>query len=399
VIVLALLALAAPAQRGADLVVHADRLYAAPGTVIEDGVVALAGEKIATIARGAPDSGGSDVIHVAAITAGMIDASGRVTPGQLAVEQSREVTPNVAVAVGLDVYDVGWARHLESGVTTVFVAPDSYNVIGGFGIVLKTGGPESIEARTLRADAAVCGAIGGRPSSGNSPASGTPRMKSRRPTTRMGVEWEWRKAFYDAEASERVPERAFPGSDVLRAVLRGEHALVVEAWTTQDIRTAVFLKEEMEREGLGDLRLVIDAGAEAWKEPQLLVRTGTPVVLPPFGDGRVGPERAFHAWNTAKLLRDAGLDVALSSHGAESPATTLGMQAGYAMRGGLSFDEALAAVTTTPARLLGVADRVGTVEAGKDADLVLWSGTPFEPSSRVLGVVLDGELVVDELPD
>jgi hypothetical protein len=141
VIVLSLLALAAPAQRGADLVVHADRLYAAPGTVIEDGVVTLVGGKIATLARGGPDGNSADVVRVAAITAGMIDASGRVTPGQLAVEQAREVMPDMRVAGGLDVYDVGWARHLESGVTTVFVAPDGYDVIGGFGIVLKTGGP------------------------------------------------------------------------------------------------------------------------------------------------------------------------------------------------------------------------------------------------------------------
>ena len=71
------------------------------------------------------------------------------------------------------------------------------------------------------------------------------------------------------------------------------------------------------------------------------------------------------------------------------------MQAGYAMRGGLPFDAALAAVTVNPAKLLGVEDRVGTVEVGKDADLVLWNGAPFEPTSRVVGVLLDGVLKVD----
>ena len=71
------------------------------------------------------------------------------------------------------------------------------------------------------------------------------------------------------------------------------------------------------------------------------------------------------------------------------------MQAGYAMRGGLSFEAALAAVTIQPARMIGVEDRVGSLEVGKDADLVLWNGPPFEPSSRVVGVLLEGELVVD----
>ena len=65
------------------------------------------------------------------------------------------------------------------------------------------------------------------------------------------------------------------------------------------------------------------------------------------------------------------------------------------MRGGLSFDAALEAVTIVPARLAGVDDRIGSLEVGKDADLVLWSGPPFEPSSRIVGVLLDGRLVVD----
>jgi imidazolonepropionase-like amidohydrolase len=73
----------------------------------------------------------------------------------------------------------------------------------------------------------------------------------------------------------------------------------------------------------------------------------------------------------------------------------LARQAGFAMRGGLPFEAALAAVTINPARMVGVDDRVGSLEVGKDADLVLWSGTPFEPSSQILGVLLNGELVVD----
>lgn len=68
------------------------------------------------------------------------------------------------------------------------------------------------------------------------------------------------------------------------------------------------------------------------------------------------------------------------------------------MRGGLTFDEALAAVTTTPARMLGIENRVGTMEAGKDADLVLWSGEPFQPTSRVAGVLVGGELILDPRP-
>ena len=68
------------------------------------------------------------------------------------------------------------------------------------------------------------------------------------------------------------------------------------------------------------------------------------------------------------------------------------------MRGGLSFDAALAAVTLNPARMIGIDESVGSIEVGKHADLVLWSGTPFEPTSQIVGVLLDGKLVVDPRP-
>ncbi len=389
-----------PAQEKESVTVFAERVHLAPGKVVENGVLHFSGAKLGAVESGRTMGDGEKGVKVAAVTAGMIDAGVRITNGLLSVEQVTEIQPHRRVADTLDPFDPRWKRELDSGVTTVLVNPPGFDVIGGFGVVLKTGGADSIAARTLKADAVVFGTIGSQPSDFNSPAFGQPEdFFARRPTTRMGVEWEWRNALYEAAASTRIPERAFPGSDVLVRVLRGEVPLCIEAWTTQDIRTAVFLKEEMAREKLGDLRLIVDAAAEAWKEPQLLVRTGTPVILPPFDpDGRTGPEDAFIAWNVAKELHDMGLLVALSSHGAADVSDRLALQAAYAMRGGMSFDEALAAVTVNPARILGIEDRVGSIATGMEGDLVLWSGTPFEPTSRVVGVVLNGELVLDPRP-
>jgi imidazolonepropionase-like amidohydrolase len=127
----------------------------------------------------------------------------------------------------------------------------------------------------------------------------------------------------------------------------------------------------------------------------LLVRARVPVVLPPFPAAGRTRDNAFMAWNVAEELRKEGVPFALSSHGSAAPEAALAMQAGYAMQGGLPFESALAAVTSTPARLMGVADRVGTLEVGKDADLVLWNGQPFEPSSRVIAVIVDGVLRYD----
>ena len=211
----------------------------------------------------------------------------------------------------------------------------------------------------------------------------------------MGVEWVWRKAMYDALQAEGKPDRAFAGLKELLQALNGDLPVFAQAWATQDIRTAVFLKEEMAGEGKPNMRLIIDAGAEAWREIDFLVRTKTSVVLPPFAPSGRTTDGAFYAADCAMKLQAAGVLIALSSHNALTVGTQLGYQAAYARRGGLSFDAALAAVTINPARMIGIGHRVGSISAGMDADLALWNGTPFELTSRVVGVVLNGEVVKD----
>ena len=381
-------------------VVSAERVYTAAGRSIENGTVAVQGTKIGMVSNGSEDSG-AETLKCYAVTPGLVDASARIHSGFASVEQSREETPELRVTDTLSPFDTAWDGQAGSGVTSVLAAPLDENVIGGLGAVLKTAGAPSIAARTVKADAVLRGAIGSQPSRRNHPAFGRPNdFFSRRPTTRMGVEWEWRRSFYEAAASRKDPARAFKGSVQMLAALDGKLTLNIQAWTTQDIRTAVFLKEELEGEPqlAGKPRLVIDAAAEAWKEPQLLVRSKTPVVLPPFPEDGRTDDGAFMAWNTAALLVGEGVTIALSAHGDSSPAGCLGMQAGYAMQGGLDFDQALAAVTINPARMLGAEERIGSLEVGKDADLVLWNGEPFQATSRVIGVIVDGALVLDPRP-
>jgi imidazolonepropionase-like amidohydrolase len=376
--------------------VFADKVYTSAGEPVSNGVVQVRDGKIGAIHGGGSAGNGEHSLSCAAVTPGMIDLSARIHMGLRSIEQSREVTPDARVANALDLFDEAWERTAKSGVTTVLANPPDENVIGGLGVALKTAGPSSVSARTVKADVVLRAAIGSQPSSRNHPAFQRPDdFYSRRPTTRMGVEWELRKAFYDAAAAREDAAKRTKGTEELISVLDGERPLCVQAWTTQDIRTAVFLAEEMAREGLGKPRLIVDAAAEAWKEPQLLVRSHAAVVLPPFpAQGRTG-DGAFMAWDTAKLLHDLGVPIALSSHGAADQGRRLDRQAGFAIRGGLSFADALDAVTISPARMIGVDDRVGSLEAGKDADLVLWSGTPFDFTSRVVGVLIDGRLVLD----
>ena len=360
--------------------------YTSTGKVHESALIVVEGGKIRAITPGVEAT--RDALKAAVVTAGMIDASARLNSGTTSVEQSSEVTPLVSAEFGVDLFSPGWGRLARKGVTSAFITPLNQNCIGGMGTVLKTAGDRSVKGRTVEGAPMICGAIGSQPSQRNSSAFGRPTsFFNRRPTTRMGVEWEWRKSLFEA-AQAKEPDAS---QKVLLDALAGKVGVFVQAWATQDIRTAVFLKEEMAREGFGEMRLVIDAGAEAWREPAMLVRSNTAVILPPVpAQGRT-TDGALMSVECASVLRDNGVSFALSGHGG----SRLDLQAGLAMRGGLTREEALRAVTLTPAQLLGVDGRVGSVEAGKDADLILWNGEPFEATTRPVGVLVSGHLALD----
>jgi len=375
--------------------IFAEQVYTEPGQVLENCLVLVQDGQITALAggRSAPDD--DDVLSVASLTAGMIDASVGLNTGFSSVEQSSEIQPHRRAQSAVDLFDYRWDRQARSGVTTAIVAPYDRNVIGGLSVALKTAGVATLEGRLVKAEVCMRGAMGSMPSSGNSAFGRPTNFYHRRPTTRMGVEWEWRKAMYDAGFAAGDESRAFEGSAELAAVLAGEMPLCIQAWATQDVRTAIFLKEEMQAEGFGEIRLIVDAAAEAWREPELLVRSKASVILPPFPSTGRTRDGAFMPWNCAKVLVDLGIPVALSSHGARSTHARLADQAGFAIRGGLTLDEALAAVTTTPAEMFGIGEEVGKIRTGGAADLVLWNGTPFEATSRIVGVLVDGNLVLD----
>ena len=371
--------------------ISAKKIYLGNGKVIEDGSVSIDDGKIDGVS-----GGGSEEVY--AITPGLIDLGARAGANLRTVEQSKEVTARLSNAEALDPWGLEWDRLVRTGVTTVLATPMDMNVVGGLSQVVKTAGRESIAARTLKKDAVLRGAMGAQPSQGNSPAFGRPTdFFKRRPTTRMGVEWEWRNAFHQTALGQNEGAER----ETLTKALKGELPMSIAAWTTQDIRTAIFAIEEVrgkelfQSQGLNKPRVFLDAAAEAWKEPELLVRSGIAVVLPPFtGTGRTR-EGAFLSRSAPEELRKAGITFALSAHGSGAYDSSLAVQAGAAMSGGLPFEEALKAVTSTPAKLVGVEARTGTIEEGKDADLALWNGEPFQPTSRVVAVIVDGVLVWD----
>ncbi len=382
---------------GNDASIFVEVLHTSTGETLKNVHVTVKDGRINTITAGAKV--GDSAVPGSVLTAGMIDLSPHITYANSAVEQTNELESRLSVAGAVDLFSPTWKRLAKTGVTTVMVTPPDRNVVGGMCAIMKTQGPTDMAKRQLNGQPFLRGAMGDAPSSGNRPAWGSPdSIYNRRPTTRMGVEWEWRKAFYDSAAAGEFPELEFPGADVFRAVLAGNVNLYVQAFAMLDIRTAIFLKEEMRDQGFGDLNLWIDGGAEAWKNTQLIKRSGAGVVLAPFPASGRSNERSFMAWRVAKDLAEAGIPFTLSAHGSTSPGSTLGDQAGRAMHGGLDFQRALNAVTIEPARALGMEDRIGTIAVGKAADLVLWSGPPFELTSRILAVWVDGVKITPSTP-
>ncbi len=164
--------------------------------------------------------------------------------------------------------------------------------------------------------------------------------------------------------------------------------LLVTAYREQDIRSALRLAEEF------GIRVVLDGAAEAYLAVDALRAAGVPVILHPTMARQFG-EMENASFTTAQVLHEAGIPFALQS-GFEGyvPKTRVVLwEAAIAAAYGLPFEAALGSITLGAARILGVEERVGSLEAGKDGDLVLFDGDPFEYTTRVLAVVIEGELV------
>lgn len=326
-------------------------------------------------------------------------------------EQASEVTPHLRVVDTLNLLSTDFTRLMREGVTTVWVSPDSASVIGMRGAIVKTAGPAG--KRIVRAADAVKASMGGdsirrgvgnqmpRPSRG-----GGVSFLTRRPTTRMGVAWVFRKAFYDAMkaaaggvigGADSPPAQAF---ETLLAVLAGEVPLRIQARMQHDIMVAIELANELRIGGespKSGYRFILEEGTEAYQCLAELKSARIPVIFGPIFDAPRG-YRGFGEANdprltTATRLRDAGIRFALTANDLREE-EGLARQAMMAIRYGLTPAEALGAVTAVPAELLDLKGNVGTVEQGAAADLVAWNGEPFAADSRPVWVMIDGVVVM-----
>jgi imidazolonepropionase-like amidohydrolase len=189
------------------------------------------------------------------------------------------------------------------------------------------------------------------------------------------------KVAYNAR-SRRDYARGRLDLEALQPVLKGQVPLAIQANRASDLLSAIRLADEFK------VRLVLIGAAEGWMVARQLADAKVPVVVKPLTDIPSFDSLGATLENAARLSR-AGVTVALASFDTQN-SRLLRQEAGNAIANGMDRDAALQAVTLTPARLWGVADRVGSLEVGKDADLVIWSGDPFELTAGAERVFIKG---------
>lgn len=355
-----------------------------------DGTVVLTDGRIAALGPDVEVPAGHEVVDAdgAWLLPGFVDAHvhlGVWEEGEgWAGQDTNEMTdPVMAAARALDAInplDQGFDDALMGGVTSVNVNPGSGNPIGGLTVAIKTWG-RVVDEMVLRSPSGLKAALGENPKRVHGD-------QKRTPSTRLGTALVIRKAF--TEARNHAAKDDAEGhlvNEALLAVLNREIPWRQHCHRADDIATALRMADEFGYE------LVLDHGTEAWKIADLVGGRGIPVLYGPLIVTRSKVEVRDRSLAAPGILDRAGSPVSLITDHPVVPIEYLVTQAALAVREGMDVDAALRAITINPATVMGVADRIGSLEVGKDADVVLWTGDPLALASRVLRTWVSGREV------
>jgi len=292
-------------------------------------------------------------------------------------EMTSPVTAHVRALDAINPADLGFRDAVSGGVLNVNVNPGSGNPIGGQTVALKCWG-RTVDEMLLREPAGIKSALGENPK----------RVYGERketPSTRLGTAALIRKAFVDARNYEKklqniTSERPVVDRDLkleaLLRVLHGEIPWRQHCHRADDIATAMRIAAEF------GYRLVIDHGTEAHLIADRIAAAGIPVVIGPLFTSRSKVELRNRSIANPGKLAAAGIEISLTTDHPVVPIHFLVHQATLAVKEGLDREVALRALTINPARVIGCADRLGSLSPGKDADVVVWSGDPLDVMSR-----------------
>ena len=382
--------------------VKAGTVYPVSSAPIQDGIILIRDGRIEAVGRGLEIPDDAEVIDAAGkvVIPGLIDAF--TTLAERGRDDEESVTPDIRAVDAFNFYGK-YQRMLAGGVTTVYISPGQRRLVSGLGSVVKLAG-DSVAKRRLQDRSALRIAIGELPK--NPPGIWNPPVppdpchpmvpqEKQLPTTRMGEMAVLRNIFGEAQRYLDQPPRKIDWKmESFLPVLTRKLPVRINCHNAQDIRSAILFSEVF------NLRLIIEGGTEAYKIINQIKWSNAPVIVTGvFEPGRQyakddTQEVMFGRVNPAGpgLLAEAGVKFALSSPTDETIGD-LQFVAGYAVSQGLSPEEALKAITITPAEILGIADRAGSIEKGKDADLVILTAGPFQVQAAVDKTLIDGKVV------
>ncbi len=376
----------------AQIAIKAEMIYTVSGPAIPNGVVLIKNGIIENIGASLAIPIGYKVYETKVLTPGFVDArslvgisgSLNIPTDQDQLEKSGPIQPDLRA---IDAYNpeeklVKVIR--DYGVTTIHTGHGEGALVSGQTMIAKTK-EGTVETVTLQPLSMLAMTIG--PSvSGNFTSPGTKAKQIAMIRTELLKAQAHLKKQSDKDSTKRPATDL--KLDMLVKLLKGEIKALITANSSVDMMSAIRLAKEF------NFKLVLNGAAEAYRLIPEIKAANAEIILHATM-ARNGGDMVNMTMESAAILTKAGIAVSIETgYEAYVPKTRILLfEAAQAMVFGLSFDEALKTITLNPSRLLGIANKVGSIEIGKDADLVLFNGDPFEYLSKVCGVMIDGVMV------
>jgi imidazolonepropionase-like amidohydrolase len=375
------------------------KIYPVTGPVIEKGTILLENGKIHGIGEHLDIPKDAEVFDGEGKQAfpGFIDAHCHLGMWESAIgfegddgnEMTDPITPHMRAIDGFYPSDETVKEACKGGVTSCATGPGSANVIGGTFMAIKTYG-DRVDDMVIKNPMAMKIAFGENPKR-------VYNSKNRMPSTRMATAALLRETLFKAKRYLEQVEKAgddfskLPAFDIkmeaLIPVIKREIPLKAHAHRADDILTALRIADEF------GLKITLDHCTEGHLIVDHIVKAGVPAIVGPSYGHKSKYELRNTTFETPGILARAGIKVAIVTDSPVLPLESLPLMAGMAVESGMDPVEALKAITINPAEIIGIADRVGSLEPGKDGDIAIFDGCPFEIAAKPWLIIVDGKVV------
>lgn len=360
------------------------------GKDIKNGCILVNDEgKIEKVAKNIEAPENAEIIDAEGrlVTPGCIDAHTHI--GLLGTNESTDpLTPHLRAIDQINPSDYDFADAIKGGVTSACAGPGSANVIGGQFAAIKLYG-NNVDKMVIKFPIAMKCAFGENPKK-------IYGGKGKSPATRMGTaavlrEFLFRAKKYAEEDENGVKHTFDMKLEAMIPVMRKEMPLKAHMHQADDILTAIRIAKEF------DLEMTLDHCTDGAKIPEVVAESGFPALVGPLFGKKSKVELAGKSFATPGILNKAGVKISIVTDAPVIPIETLTLCAGLSVSEGLDYEEAWKAITINPAEIVGIADRVGSLEKGKDADIVIWTADPLKSlMGRSYKTLVDGKVVYSE---